>query len=175
MAKLNSKTDKTKKIIHLMVTTLCNRNCKYCCNKQYDLNNIPYITNEELKDAEILCITGGEPFMFSNPCSIAAYYKNKYPNIKKVYVYTSAYELALYLLCHNLYDIDGLNISIRDNKDLDSFNKVIKSHDSVIDLESNRLYSFNNLCKDEPEGFKLINRVWQKDFVPANDSIFRKV
>lgn len=37
MAELNPKTDATKKVIHLMVTPLCNRNCRYCCNKQYDI------------------------------------------------------------------------------------------------------------------------------------------
>ena len=46
LAKLNDRTDKTKGIIHLMVTSLCDRNCPYCCNKQYDLNDIPYVTDE---------------------------------------------------------------------------------------------------------------------------------
>lgn len=30
---LNSRTEKTKKVMHLMVTSLCDRDCKYCCNK----------------------------------------------------------------------------------------------------------------------------------------------
>ena len=48
MAKLNEYNDQTKGKIHLMVTTLCDRDCKYCCNKQYDLDAIPTVTPEEL-------------------------------------------------------------------------------------------------------------------------------
>lgn len=49
---LNPRTEKTKKVMHLMVTSLCDRDCKYCCNKQYDLNSIPYATDEELRGVE---------------------------------------------------------------------------------------------------------------------------
>lgn len=35
--------------IHLMVTPLCDRTCKYCCNNSYTLNDIPIITDEELR------------------------------------------------------------------------------------------------------------------------------
>ena len=86
------------KTLHLMVTPLCNRNCKYCCNKQYTLSDIPIVTDKELKETEILCLTGGEPFAFTDPCAIAQYYKRKYSNIKSVFVYTNAMELAKYLL-----------------------------------------------------------------------------
>ncbi len=114
MVKLNNKNEKTEKIIHLMVTSLCDRDCPDCCNKQYDLNNIPYVTNEELKNANTLCITGGEPFKFSNPNEIARYYRIKYPNIKNVYVYTNAIELEEYILRgKHLEYIDGVSISIK--------------------------------------------------------------
>ena len=175
MAKLNERTDKTKKVIHLLVTTLCNRDCKYCCNKQYDMNDIPYVTDEELREAEILCITGGEPFLFTNPCEIAKYYKLRYKNIKKVYVYTNACELSGYLLQNPLYSIDGLNIAIKTKSDAISFNNLIKDNESVLNLEGNRLYVFDNLYKDKPQGFEVFHREWQEDFEPANDSIFRKV
>jgi MoaA/NifB/PqqE/SkfB family radical SAM enzyme len=79
-----------KKIIHIMVTSLCKRNCEYCCNKQYDLNDIPYVTDEELRNAHTLLLTGGELFAFANPPEIAQYYKSRYPNIKAVYVYSNA-------------------------------------------------------------------------------------
>ena len=83
MTILNERNANTQKIVHIMVTTFCNRNCKFCCNKQYDLNDIPYATEEELRSAEIVCLTGGEPFQFSNPCEIANQLKRKYPNIQR--------------------------------------------------------------------------------------------
>ena len=86
MTKLNPKNDKTKEVIHLLVTSLCNRDCKYCCNKQYDLAQIPYVTEEELNDCKTLCLTGGEPFLYTDPCEIAYYYKQRFNNIKNIYM-----------------------------------------------------------------------------------------
>lgn len=61
-ANLNPRTEKTKKVMHLMVTSLCDRDCKYCCNKQYDLNSIPYATDEELREVETLWSHGRRAF-----------------------------------------------------------------------------------------------------------------
>lgn len=62
------------------------------------MNAIPCVTDEELRNAEVLCLTGGEPFKYTQPNAIASYYKRNYPNIKKIYVYTNALEFAEYLL-----------------------------------------------------------------------------
>ena len=96
MAVLNEKNENTVKNIHLMVTSLCDRDCPYCCNKQYDLSTISQVSNEELCRAENIFLTGGEPFTFSQPAEIADCLKRKYKNIKKVIVDTNAYELYCY-------------------------------------------------------------------------------
>jgi molybdenum cofactor biosynthesis enzyme MoaA len=172
--KLNKKTEITKKIIHIMVTSLCSRNCKHCCNKQYNLHDIPYVTDEELKEAETLCLTGGEPFAFTNPCEIANYYKHKYKNVKNIYVYTNAVELAKYLHCNTIRDIDGISISIKTKADALAFDGI-KDRKDICQLASNRLYVFDNLYTEETQGFDIIHREWMEDFQPANDSIFRRV
>ena len=64
----------------IMVTSLCDRDCQYCCNKQYDLNDIPYITSEELSRMKEIYITGGEPFRYSDPCNIAKKLKRELKN-----------------------------------------------------------------------------------------------
>lgn len=175
MAKLNKKNKKTEKIIHLLITSLCNRNCEFCCNKQYDLNKIPYVTDEELKNAETLLLTGGEPFLFSNPSTISKYYKSNYKNIKNVYVYTNALELFNYLNTNMIsWRIDGVSVSIKTDVDLWAFGELVK-HPYIKDLTSNRVYVFNNLIPKELGNFKLIIREFQKDFRPATDSIFRKI
>lgn len=175
MSKLNEYNDKTKKKIHLMVTSLCNRKCKYCCNNQYDLNDIPYVTHEELKEADVLYLTGGEPFAFTNPCSIAVYYKTHYPNIKKVFVYTNAAELWMWLKDYEyIYGIDGVTVSIKTESDRVAFNALIYN-DSIQNRTSNMLYVFDNLYPQKFGNFKVKERVWQEDFVPEPNSIFRKI
>lgn len=175
----NERNEKTKKVIHLMVTSLCDRDCMYCCNKQYDLKDIPYVTDEELKEAETLCLTGGEPFLFTQPDAIAMYYKHRYPNIKNIYVYTNATEFADYIVCHpyeGFRNIDGFTVSIKDGWDFASANNVFKLHKNIFKDKSNILYYFMDRFDPEKiENFQVIKRSWQEDFKPADDSIFRKV
>lgn len=176
MTVLNEVNEQTEKIIHIMVTTMCMRNCKDCCNNQYDLNTIPYVTDAELRKAEVICITGGEPFQFSNPCEIAHQLKRKYPNIQRVYVYTNALELATYLLeGKKIHSIDGVNVSIKVPIDATMFDKIIVNEPSIVSLPSNLLYVFDHLYDKMPAGFKTFQREWQVDFQPAPDSIFRKI
>lgn len=178
---LNKKNENTKKIIHIMVTTLCNRDCKFCCNKMYNLNDIPYVTHKELCEAETICITGGEPFLFSNPNMIAKYYKDKYDNIKRIYAYTNAKELWDYLNVpindyYMLCNLDGVSISIKTKEDLNAFNKLC--YVSTLYGMSNRVYNFLDIepyiFDEYKDNFQIIHRTWQEDFIPANDSIFRK-
>lgn len=185
-SKLNPRTDKTKKVMHLMVTSLCDRDCKYCCNKQYDLNSIPYATDEELRGVETLCLTGGEPFAYTKPNAIAHYYRHKYPNIMRVIVYTNACELWLPLLVDEtpLVHIDGLNISIKNLGDYQVLDDIIQNSD-VCSLSLNRIYVFGDRLYektihllteyDKLGHFRVIRREWQEDFKPADDSIFRRI
>jgi len=180
---LNEQTEKTKKVIHLMVTPFCNRDCKYCCNKQYSLDDIPRVTDEELMEAEVLCLTGGEPFAFTNPCAIAKYYKKKYPNIKRIFVYTNAYELYEFIRTSvfPLSGIDGLSVSVKNKRDKTALEIIMKDFLEDIynndELKSNFLYDFLDEEYNESitSKFKIINRKWQKIFIPANDSIFRRI
>jgi MoaA/NifB/PqqE/SkfB family radical SAM enzyme len=149
--------------------------------------NLPYVTDEELKQTEMLCITGGEPFAYSDPVAIAAYYKEKYPNIKYCTVYTNAYELdynfdklSSWWFYEN--DIDGLNISIKEQKDVDAFFALLRNHTPILPM--NRLYVFPNVWDktmevldrfpEAKEKFEIIRREWQENFVPAPNCIFRR-
>lgn len=177
MSKLNKRTKKTKGIIHLLVTPLCDRNCKFCCNKQYDLKKVPFVTNEELSEAHTLLLTGGEPFKYSNPIMIADYYKQNYPNIKNIYVYSNVSELYLFLFNNHIQPntIDGLSLSIKDINDYTLF-KFLARFGEIANLSSNRLYVFDKeLIPDDLGNFQLIMREWQEDFIPATDSIFRRL
>lgn len=163
------------KIIHLMVTENCLRDCKYCCNKQYDINKVPYITEEEYKNAHTILLTGGEPVIYSNPSYIAKDIKLKYPNIEKVYVYANARELDMYLrTVEHIEGIDGFSISIKDELDLRVFNEHLSKNKNLLNLASNRVYYFDHFVPRMLDNFDYIHRAWQEHFTPADDSIFRR-
>ena len=181
MAYLNDKNKITEKKIHLLVTTLCDRCCPDCCNNQYNMDLIPFVTEEELKNAEEVFLTGGEPFAYSKPDEIAAKLKAKYPNIKRVFAYTNAIELGDYLsrAHNNLWHLDGLTVSIKNKMDYLVFERDIIYDRRVCMLNSNIVYTFSD---DVPGCDNLLlgnfikkDRHWQKDFTPAPDSIFRRL
>ena len=178
MAKLNDKNEQTKYKIHLMITTLCNRSCPDCCNFQYDIDNIPTVTEKELREAKVIYLTGGEPFAYGNPNAIARYLKGKYSNIQKVYAYSNAFELGYYLQNDGRVDaLNGITISIKAPYDKQVFEDIIKDNLQLAQLESNWVYLFEpyqDMIIPE-RNFTVRNREWQKDFVPESHSIFRRI
>lgn len=177
MSFLNPKNSQTEKVIHLMITNKCDRNCKYCCNKQYDVNKIPIVTHDELVKAKELYLTGGEPFAYANPCEMAKLIKKVYDNIDRVIVYTNAYELGEYLRQGNeIYGIDGLTISIKDSRDEAAFTEFIVYNKIINNLKYLRLYVFKGFEDIEvPYWYDVRERSWQKTFNAAPNSIFRRV
>lgn len=120
---LKKEENKQMKTLHLMVTSLCNRDCKHCCNKQYEMPS--QVTKEDTEQCDTLCLTGGEPFLYTDPNAIARHFIVRYKNIKNTYVYTSANTFYVWLMRHNVQEacfnlkyINGTNIAIHDKKDL---------------------------------------------------------
>lgn len=166
-------------IIHLLVTTLCDRNCKHCCNKQMDMNSIPQVTNEELDKAKMVLLTGGEPIIYANVDEIANKLKIEHPNIEKVIVYANAKEFLYAVEYKDIYfsRIDGVSLSIKNRSDLESFEHLQLTHYYYLpkNLKSNRLYVFDGLMPKNTEGFEVFEREWQSKFEPCPDSIFRRI
>lgn len=182
MSILNEKTEETSKKIHLMVTNLCLRHCHNCCNKCYSLDEVPLVTEDELKDCESLFLTGGEPFEFCNVDALAKYYKEYYPNIENVIVYGNVKEFTDYLFLANgtLYYVDGVSLSIKDKEDLAIWNRSVRNlmqySGKCKNLIHNRLYCFIDGEIEEADRFPIIQRKWvnYKEWKPADDSIFRR-
>lgn len=185
MGHINEWNEETQGIIHLMVTSICDRDCPLCCNKQYNLNTeVPQVTDEELRKAHTIYITGGEPFKFSNPNAIAGYLKVNYPNIKTVRVYTGAVALGWWLRKNNyngfnkaaeLDWIDGVTISLKDQFDVTAFDMSIVTDERIDRLSSNMLYVFGDLAPENLGNFIVKPRVWMEDFIPDKKSIFRRI
>lgn len=173
------------KIIHLFITERCTHNCELCCNKQYNIDEIPVITVSELKNAHTICLTGGEPFLYSGVCDFAKRIKEQYPNVQNIYVYTCGDSLYSYMKRSDLHSIDGVSISPKNGYDANCICALMNTPSyrrTLFELKSNRIYVFPNVTKGwieslELEGpsFDVINRQWQEKFEPAKDSIFRRL
>lgn len=176
MAILNEYNDQNKHIIHLMITNKCNRKCLDCCNNQYNVNNIPVIIDEELLQAKDVFLTGGEPFAYAYPNEVARILKVIYKNINRVFVYTNACELVEYVNNGGKLDhIDGLTISIKNKIDKEVFEKYIAYNEDIYTNKCNRVYLFEGFeDTNVPYYFDTYNRKWQKNFVAAPYSIFRR-
>lgn len=165
--------------IHLVVTEQCDRDCKYCCNKEYDIGEIPHVTEQEMREAKHLFLTGGEPFTYSNPCNLAKKYRRLYPNIEMIVVYANVAELYRYLVeGGKIHDIDGINMSIKNKADYEAFKRIEKKFPAVLKLEYSVLFImwdgvdmevFRGMRRPRP-----YRREWQEHFVAAPNCLFRR-
>lgn len=194
----NGTKESDKDIIHLYILNQCTHNCKLCCNKLYSTDDIPVVTVDELKRANTICLTGGEPFLLDNICEFAGDIKSQFPNIKQVYVYTCGDSLWHWLERHphgSLQNIDGVNISPKHKYDVECVRKIFNNpayREDILRLWSSRIYVFPNVAPiqfshdgwswsvclrselDGYESIKIIKREWQEDFEP-DSGIFRRL
>lgn len=173
-------------VMHLMILNKCDHSCELCCNKLYDIDKLPVATTDELKTISTLCITGGEPFMSGiNIDQLARRAKKQFPNIKKVYVYTSGSAL-LRTFSYQTFDyIDGVNIAPKNNHDWKSLEFFIYNHDfsRLSSLKENRLYVFKDQVDEFNNHKQIVNllnltviyRVWDKEFNTPDSEIFRRL
>lgn len=175
------------KEIHLFLLEKCDHACKLCCNKQYDIDKIPVITVDELKQVETILFTGGEPFLIGGDrlTKLAKRIKTQYSNIKNIYVYTSGAALLEYLEDDNtLSYFDGVSIAPKNKYDVACLEALFFRYNRVLNnLRSNRIYMFPEF-KDKIETIynstselnhiDLIDRKWQETFEP-DAGVFRRL
>lgn len=174
------------KEIHLFLLEKCDHACELCCNKQYDIDKIPVITVDDLKQAETILFTGGEPFLVGKELiGLAKRIKAQYSNIKNIYAYTSGAALLEYLEDGNTLDyFDGVSIAPKNKYDMACLESLFLRYNRVLNsLRSNRIYMFPEF-KDKIEVLynsttelcyiELIDRKWQETFEPGA-GVFRRL
>ena len=185
-------------IIHLMVNSNCTNRCNDCCNNQYNLDKVPVATVEELQNAKVVLLTGGEPFLLADIHDFVKSLRWQYQNIEKLYIYTSGY--AMYKTRNKwlrerrigLY-VDGINFSPKCNGDEKAIKKLFDDTDARLFLfhnMSNRiiLMDYEGKTTDDDEfiqslncsdvspsaKFSIENRAFQKKFQP-NGGVWRRL
>lgn len=179
------------KEIHLFLLEKCDHACELCCNKQYEIDKIPVITVDELKQAETILFTGGEPFLIGKELTgLARRIKAQYSNIKNIYAYTSGASLLEYLMDNLLHlesvlsYLDGVSIAPKNKNDMKCLETLFFNYQRVLsNLRSNRIYMFpqfknkiEDLYNSTPElnHIDLIDRKWQETFEPGA-GVFRRL
>jgi hypothetical protein len=181
-----------EQIYHLLIKKECNHKCPLCCNRLYDLGKLPTITVEQLQTADVVCLTGGEPFMIT-PNDLIWFCRNlraQFPNIQKIYIYTSGFALLRWTMIQwfaLLYYIDGLNISPKSQREWDALREMILTDSWYSAISnprfSNRIYVFDDqwqrwegISKDLklPSNWNVIGRKWDAEFkTPENEHFVR--
>ena len=142
-----------EEIYHILIKRECAHKCPLCCNRLYDLDNLPTITGDQLRTAHTVCLTGGEPFMMDSwdLIHLCRGIRTQYPNIQKLYIYSSGYGFALFSLDHWLKlinVIDGLNVSPKNEYEWHTLQVLHKQRywaEYMSDPKlSNRLYVFDD-------------------------------
>ena len=106
------------KKLRLLVTKECNRKCNGCCNKDWDLDNLPVCTDYSLYD-EII-ITGGEPTLRNDLVFIITEIKKVNPTAK-ILMYTANCKYSVFLSALVMLYLDGITVTLHTKRDLRSF------------------------------------------------------
>jgi hypothetical protein len=152
-----------KRTLRLIYTATCNRSCPGCCNKDFDLPNLPRPTHFNYDE---IFITGGEPMLFYE--EIVGFIKAiRLVSEAKIYVYTAFCSDASMLI--ELLDIvDGITLTLHNTWDwgmFTQFESVTRSHPEIFEGKSMRLNIFEEVgVSDEtvshiPEHWRVKNHI----------------
>ena len=175
-------------IIHLYIISECGKKCPMCCNKLYDIEALPVVTVAELKSADTVCLTGGDPFLYNELYKFIDMLREQYPDIKNLYAYTSGYALYSYFDRNWILfgELDGVSIAPKDVNDWISLRNTLKNevfNNILSSKKSNRLMIFDNqkanfekFLKDtDLSMFTILGRTWDKEFNTPENEIFRRL
>lgn len=146
-----------KKTLRLIYTPICNRSCEGCCNKDFDLPNLP---RPDHFNYDEIFITGGEPLLFVD--EVLGFIKALRLITKaKIYIYTA------YLSGHGAGDflrilkaVDGITLTLHEPRDWQLFQQlqsVINLRPEVTHDKSLRLNVFKGIETD----IDLIPNYWR--------------
>lgn len=105
--------------LRLLMTQECDRNCPGCCNKDWDLENLPKFRCGEVQNYSSIIITGGEPLLFGEELlNNITWFKSS--TKAPVIVYTAMLR-RIELFQRVLSTCDGITLTLHENYDVEDF------------------------------------------------------
>lgn len=114
--------------LRLLLLEKCNRTCKGCCNKEYDLHALP-VCHDFSGYSEVL-LTGGEPLLVPEVIRSTVDRIRLQNPTAPIILYTAWRENASELI-DMLAIVDGITLTLHTRKDVEPFlrlNKLLRFH-----------------------------------------------
>ena len=108
------------KKLRLLLTKACNKNCEGCCNKDWDLDNLPICRS--YKEYDEIMITGGEPTLFSIKLEHLIKDIRLVNKSAKIFLYTTQIKRA------SKFDLDGITLTLHTYEDVLAFEHFEQFH-----------------------------------------------
>lgn len=105
------------KKLRLLLTDVCHKKCDGCCNKDFKLDELEVV--KSFKEFEVIMITGGEPMLYPEAVIDLIDQIREENKTAKLILYTT--KLVEVIECDLDYELDGLTITLHDQKDADKF------------------------------------------------------
>ncbi len=156
--------------IRLLVWPDCPRQCIGCCNKDWNLADLPYCQPQDLKNAEMILVTGGEPLLYPTALyEIIKFVRKK--SKAKIYVYT-AHLIDCMAALRILKIADGMTVTLHTQSDLEPFLKfarMVEGMNKSLRLNVFRGVSFDKTLK---EWNIKSDMIWLKECPLPKDEVF---
>ncbi len=104
--------------LRLLLFEECNRKCKGCCNKDWDLKALSKINS--FRGFDEILLTGGEPMLYPQLVIDTIKRIRKENSTTKIYMYT-AHSRNLIKNLNILYNLDGIVITLHNQQDVEPF------------------------------------------------------
>lgn len=111
------------KILRLITTYDCPRNCEGCCNKQRQFSGgaVPFFDDDYKKYDQII-LTGGEPMLYITSLILLINFI-RLSTKAKIILYTAKLDDPRQLIIM-LHGVDGMTVTLHEKKDVNDFRKM---------------------------------------------------
>lgn len=141
--------------LRLLLFEECNRSCEGCCNKDWDLGNLPVV--DSFVGYDEIMLTGGEPMLRPDIIKSTIGKIRQENSNAIIYLYTAKVDNVDDVL-GVLKDLDGICITLHNQKDVDILNALIsKCHHKFVgkDMKLN-VFSGIDYSSVEIEHFNIV-------------------
>lgn len=168
-----------QKKLRLLITEKCNRDCKMCCNKDWDLKNLPVCLS--YKNYDEIIITGGEPTLFPSELIHLLSTIKKENKQANIILYTANVTNVNYML-FILQRLHGITVTLHEQQDYRKFKDFIHYYGDVIRTSYifPRVNIFSNVKVNKWDGCFLgwtvkDNLKWVKNCPLPKDEVFMRI